>query len=73
MAVEKVIWLSTTWPVVTEVLQTLDFNINVQINFLEWIKRGGLNIKQITVEDIPRIIELSRKYSDIPMDFTDAS
>ncbi|WP_162149332.1 hypothetical protein [Acetivibrio straminisolvens] len=45
----------------------------MQINFLEWIKRGGLNIKQITVEDIPRIIELSRKYSDIPMDFTDAS
>lgn len=65
--------LYTTWPVITEVLHMLDFSVKVQINFLEWVKRGALTIKEITVEDIPRIIELSKKYSDVPMDFADAS
>lgn len=65
--------LYTTWPVITEVLHMLDFSANTQIDFLEWIKRGALEVKQINMDDIPRIISLSRKYSDIPMDFADAS
>lgn len=65
--------LYTTWPVITEVLHMLDFNVNTQMNFLRWIKRGALNVKQFSTEDISRIIELSEKYSDVPMDFADAS
>lgn len=66
-------YLLTTWPVITEVLHMLDFNVNAQINFLKWIESGALEIKSINPEDISRIIDLSEQYSDIPMDFADAS
>jgi uncharacterized protein len=66
-------FLYTTWPVITEVLHMLDFSVDTQINFLKWIKRGALDVKQINIEDISRIIDLSEKYSDVPMDFADAS
>jgi predicted nucleic acid-binding protein len=51
----------------------LDFNINVQINFLEWIMHRGITLSDIQLEDIPRIIELTKKYADRPMDFADAT
>lgn len=51
----------------------LDFSVNTQIDFLKWISRGVLDIKQISLENIIRIIDLSKKYSDILMDFADAS
>ncbi|MCG8513886.1 MAG: PIN domain-containing protein [Halanaerobiales bacterium] len=65
--------LYTSWPVITEVLHMLDYSVNTQIDFLKWVRKGALDIKQITTEDISRIIELSEKYSDIPMDFADVS
>ena len=65
--------LTSTWPVVTEVSHMLDFNIQTQMDFLTWIKLGGLTIEDIEKEDLNRIIELSRKYSDVPMDLSDAS
>jgi len=51
----------------------LDFNVQAQIDFLTWIRLGGITIQPIECEDIGSIIELSRKYSDVPMDFADAS
>ena len=65
--------LYTSWAVITEVLQMLNFNVNVQIDFLRWIEMGGLDVVQISKSNISRIIELSEKYSDIPMDFADAT
>jgi len=65
--------LITTLPVITEVLHMLDFNVNVQLNFLKWIDRGGIEIKQISKSQLSRIIELTKKYANIPMDFADAS
>jgi len=65
--------LYTSWPVITEVLHMLNFNVNVQIDFLKWIKMGALDIIQLSQSHISRIIELSEKYSDIPMDFADAT
>ena len=65
--------LITTWPVITEVLHMLDFNVNVQMNFLKWIERGALSIMSLSDKQIPRLIELSEKYSDIPMDLADAT
>jgi len=41
--------LITTLPVITEVMHMLDFNIIVQLNFLKWIDRGGLEIKQFII------------------------
>ena len=65
--------LTSTWPVVTEVSHMLDFNVQTQIDFLTWIQLGGVNIEAIENEDIGRIIELTMKYSDLPMDLADAS
>jgi uncharacterized protein len=65
--------LFTTWPVITEVSHMLSFNIAVQINFLEWLNRGAVKIINIEFEHLERIIELSKKYSDVPMDLADSS
>ncbi|TYQ15692.1 UNVERIFIED_CONTAM: hypothetical protein Cloal_2173 [Acetivibrio alkalicellulosi] len=65
--------LYTSWPVITEALHMLDFSVETQMNLLEWIKRGSLEVKDISRENIGRIIELSKKYSDVPMDFAEAT
>ena len=65
-------FVSTT-AVVTEVTHMLDFNINAQIGFLEWIIREGLVLHEISHKDIIRVIELCKKYQDRPMDFADAT
>jgi len=66
-------YLSTTWPVITEISHMLSFNIQTQIDFLKWVQLGGVIINEINGKDIERIIELSQKYSDVPMDLADAS
>ena len=66
-------FLYTSWAVITEVLHMLDFNVEVQIDFLQWIKRGGLEVVLLSQSNIARIIEISEKYSDVPMDFADAT
>lgn len=65
--------LVTTWPVVTEVSHMLDFNIKTQIDFLKWLDLGAVNIYQTLQSDIKRIIALSEKYMDVPMDLADSS
>jgi len=64
--------LITTMASVTEVLYLLDFNQNAQLDFLEWIYRGGVELFPIIENDMKRIKELMKKYKDIPMDFADA-
>ena len=51
----------------------LDFNVDVQLTFLEWICAGGIVLHDVGHTDIARIIELTRKYRDRPMDFADAT
>jgi len=65
--------LLTTWPVLTEVMHMLDFNQKAPFDFLEWIEKGGLRITSLEEEDLPEISRLMQKYSDLPMDFSDAS
>jgi len=65
--------LITSWPVITEASHMLDFNVQVQIDLFKWIRLGGLLIEEVNINEIDRIIELSEKYSDIPMDLADAS
>lgn len=65
--------LWTTWPVVTEVSHMLSFNSVAQINFLEWIRRGGLTVVDIKMDDLPGLIDFTKKYQDVPMDLADAS
>lgn len=68
---EGLLW--TTWPVITEVCHMLDFSVVSQLNFLRWIDRGGLHISDIENIDISRIINLTEKFNDVPMDLADAS
>ncbi len=65
--------LLTTWPVVTEVSHMLGFSTRTQINFLKWIDRGGLEVFDLEHYHLLRIIELSEKFMDVPMDLADAT
>lgn len=65
--------LWSTWPVITETAHMLDFGTHVQINFLEWIKRGGLKVFDLRHSHLFRLIELTRKFDDVLMDLADAS
>lgn len=64
--------LVTTIASVTETLHLLDFNRKAQIDFLEWISRGGLEVRNIENADFKRIKELTEQYADLPMDFADS-
>ncbi|GHU80124.1 pilus biogenesis protein [Spirochaetia bacterium] len=65
--------LVSTSAVVAEVSYMLNFNVLAQINFFEWILQRGLLIEDIKQQDIGRVIELTRKYQDLPMDFADCT
>ena len=65
--------LITSWAVITEVSHILDFNLQVQIDFLKWIELGGVVIYNITQNDIFKIRVMMEKYIDIPMDLADAT
>jgi len=64
--------LLTSIASVTETMYMLDFNKNAQMDFLEWIIRGAVQIIDIGVDDLDRIKVLLKKYQDLPMDFADA-
>jgi len=65
--------LFTTWPVITEASHLLSFSVKAQIALLEWINRGGLYLIEIEDYHIVRLIELSEKFKDVPMDLADAT
>ncbi len=65
--------LWSTWPVITEVSHMLDFNTKAQINFLIWIERGAVKLVDLKTDHLARIIELTKKFNDVPMDLADAS
>jgi len=64
--------LVTTIASVTETLHMLDFNRNAQIDFIEWVHRGAVEIQNIENNDFGRLKELTEKYRDLPMDFADS-
>jgi len=64
--------LVTTLASITETLHLLDFNRNAQIDFLEWVYRGAVEINNIKKNDFKRLKELTEKYRDLPMDFADS-
>ncbi|MEA3554927.1 MAG: PIN domain-containing protein [Campylobacterota bacterium] len=65
--------LITSWAVITEVSHMLDFNLNVQIDFLKWIEVGGIEVFDISQNEIANIRVMMEKYLDIPMDLADAT
>lgn len=65
--------LISNYAVITEVSHLLDFSVSVQIDFLQWVANGAIYIDNIIDEDLLQIIDFTKKYSDIPMDFAGAS
>ena len=64
--------LVTTIASITEALHLLDFSRNAQLDLLEWVHRGGVEIYNIENTDFGRIKDLTHKYNDLPMDFADS-
>jgi len=65
--------LISTLAVFTEVSYFLSVNVNAQQDFYNWVMQHGVIICDINQHDMPRIAELTKKYSDLPMDFADAT
>jgi predicted nucleic acid-binding protein len=51
----------------------LGFSVKAQRDFYEWVMYKGVIISDINQNDMPRIVELTDKYADLPMDFADAT
>jgi predicted nucleic acid-binding protein len=65
--------LVSTLAVLTEVSHLLDFSVDAQLDFFEWVIRGGLRLEPVEQDDLSRIIGMTKKYRDLPMDFADAT
>lgn len=63
----------TTWPVLTEASHMFDFSLKAQLNLLEWVNRGGVQIVPLAEKHLNSIIAYSEKFADVPMDLADAS
>jgi predicted nucleic acid-binding protein len=63
----------TTVAVLTEVFHMLEYNKRQQEKFLEWLIEEGTFIWNISQDDLPQILVLTKRYSDLPMDFADAT
>jgi predicted nucleic acid-binding protein len=61
--------LLTTWPVITEACHFLGQKGKRAL--LAFIRRGGVRLHPVTVEDLPRLDELLGRYER--MDFADAT
>ncbi len=64
--------LVVTLASITETLHLLDFNRNAQIDFLDWISKGAVEIHNMEASAFSRLRDLTIKYKDLPMDFADA-
>lgn len=67
--------LVTTWPIITETAYILKDHVHLQtqLDFLKWVSIGGLEVFDLQKDHLSKIVELQEKYSDLPMDFADAS
>jgi len=65
--------LVSSLAVFTEVSHMLDFSVKAQRDFYEWVIFKGLFVSDINQNDMLRIIQITDKYSDLPMDFADAT
>ena len=67
--------LITTWPVMTETCHLLANRMNAHAaeTFVASAARGGFEFFTLLPEHLPRVVELMRKYRNLPMDLADAS
>jgi predicted nucleic acid-binding protein len=63
----------STLAVLTETAYMLSFDVRAQVDFFNWVLNKGVILSDINQNDIPRIIALTEKYADLPMDLADAT
>ena len=64
--------LLTVWPVLTEAMHLLRSVANGQETLFQMISDQAVDLAH-DVDDLRRMHELMKKYSDLPMDFADAA
>ena len=67
--------LVTTWPVMTETCHLVANRLSAQAaeTFMASAARGAFEIFDLQAAHLPRVVELMRKYRQLPMDLADAS
>jgi predicted nucleic acid-binding protein len=65
--------LGTIWPAVTEAMFLLSDRQDAQAALAEKLEGEAIALLPLDRRDVPRIRELMAKYSDLPMDLTDAA
>lgn len=65
--------LISTWPVLTEVVFMLDFHPQVKTDFLKWVSDGAIDLYDLELWQLQRIIALFKKYHDLPADLADTT
>lgn len=65
--------LVSTWPVLTEVSYMLEFHKQAQLDFIDWVGEGGIDIHNLEQWQLFKIRAVMDKYDDLPADFADAS
>lgn len=65
--------LITTLAIITEVSYLLSDMKPAQLDFIEWVQKGAIEIVDIKASDFAEIHRGMTKYADTPMDFADAT
>lgn len=65
--------LGTVWPTLTEAMYLLNFSWRAQEALWELVETPALRLLPLDNGDIPRLMELMRRYRDLPMDLADAA
>ena len=67
--------LVTTWPVLTEVCTLLARRIHnrAALDFLSWVEQGGVVVDSPDNWSLAKVLEISQRFADLPLDLADAS
>ncbi len=65
--------LYSTEAVLTEVLYLLNFSVKAQTAAIDFVLKAVVEIIPSTVESLKKAKNLIKKYSDLPMDYADAT
>ena len=63
----------STEAVLTEVLYLLDFSVKAQSAAIDFILKSVVELIPTSVESLGKVKNLMKKYSDLPMDYADAT
>ena len=65
--------LYSTEAVLTEVLYLLNFSVKAQTAAIDFVLKSVVKLIPTSVESLGKVKNLMKKYSDLPMDYADAT